>query len=69
MDGFIYMCVCVCMCVQHPHMMDKTPDDWSLQYVLTNAFIIGANGNVTLPGHIGDIIQYKTITLERVCYY
>lgn len=56
------MCVCTPRVHMHKHMMDKTPDDWSLQYVLTNAFIMGANGNVTLLGHIGDIIQYKTIT-------
>lgn len=46
----------------HKHMMDKTRDDWSLQQVLTNAFIMDSNGNLTLLGHIGDVIQYKTIT-------
>lgn len=26
-------------------------------------------GALTLPGRPGDVIQYKTITSERVCYY
>lgn len=49
-QGMVRACV-------HKHMMDTTADDWSLQYVLTNASIMGVNGNVTLLRHVGDIIQ------------
>ena len=52
------------MCV-YKHMTDTTRDGWSLRCVLTNAFIMGPNGNLTLPGQIGQIIQCIVITQSK----